>query len=62
MNWYFYDTTYTDIYEMSECYWIDILQVNASLKRPQRVLGHRHRYHDTTTPHLDFRLYPESSV
>lgn len=42
-------------YCSTDWFWVDIRNVNASPKRPQRILGRRRRYEDTTIPPLDFR-------
>lgn len=51
MNTYY--STIQSVY--SDWLWIDIHNVNAGPKRPHRVIGQRHKYHDSTIPPLDFR-------
>lgn len=49
----YYCSTIQSVYH--DWFWVDIRNVNASPKRPQRIIGRRRRYNDTTIPPLDFR-------
>ena len=47
-------TAYINVYR--ECsLWRPVHDLLVSLPKPQRVIGRRRRYHDTTIPPLDFR-------
>lgn len=51
MHTYFHECVYQN------WTYISIHEILVSHPKPQRVIGHRRRYHDTTIPPLDFRSY-----
>ena len=52
-----YNTFETAIYNL---YWRPVHEHPVSRPKPQRVIGKRRRYNNSTVPPLDFRSYPDA--